>query len=73
LAHDRVGGGSFDILDVETPEELLVSGRLFVIPAVVLDDLVFGDGGVVAQSLEVFAVGGFEIFLSLGYFRDVVG
>lgn len=35
--------------------------------------MVLGNGGVVAQSLEVLFVGGFEVLLSLGDFDHVGG
>lgn len=38
-----------------------------------VDDAFLGDGGIVAQSLEVLFVGGFEVLLSLGDFDHVRG
>ena len=63
LADERVRSGSLNVLYVETPEVVLVLRRRTGVLRV--DDLLVGDGGVVAYSLEMLLVGGLKKLLAL--------
>lgn len=70
LADERVRSGSLNVVDVETPEVVLVlCGRTGVFR---VDDLLVGNGGVVADSLEMLLVGGLKKLLALGQLPELV-
>lgn len=60
---EGVGGCAFDVFDIQTAEVLFVSCG--GVGWVVADDGFFGNGGKVANSLEMFFIGGLEKLVAL--------
>jgi hypothetical protein len=67
FADECVGGGSLDVINVETPEVVLLLRRRLVAAGVIrVDDFLVGNSGIVAEPLKMLLVGGLEKLLSLG-------
>jgi hypothetical protein len=68
LADQRIGACALDILDAEVSIIVLIlSRRVGLLSALVIDDVILGDDGLIGCPLKMFFVGGYEGIDSLGH------
>jgi len=68
LADQGICASPLNILNMEVPKILSISGRRSIV-VIRIHEVFVIDGGVVAQPLEVFFIAGIEMIISLGDFH----